>query len=353
MKPASTVAEPAKRARILPATEWLGEAHAIMVPVPGAEAAELAAPYFASVEDVWLLTRDWLLLSSSGALLIESLHHTLGANPTKSVYIAALADGEAELALPGLCESLPGPCVLLGGSTSHYHWLLDYMSRLFTIEQFPHARDLPLLVPAAISPVQVESLALLGVAESRLIRLSPDRLYRLGQVWVPSILSDRLQLHPAVFKWLRQRFGAPASVAAPRERLFISRSDALTRRLVNEDEVMAEAARFGFTRIEASRMGFAEQVARFGAAEAVVGVTGSGLANAVFAPANAALVELHNLDRGAHFIELLAAQLGQRYVRLTGQPQLDAARSPHDFDFRFDPLRLRAALQDLGLTERD
>jgi capsular polysaccharide biosynthesis protein len=166
---------------------------------------------------------------------------------------------------------------------------------------------------------------------------------------VPSILSDRLGLHPAAFKWLRRRFGTLVPSAAPRERLFVSRRDAATRRLLNEDEVMAEAARFGFTRIEASRLSFAEQVARFGAAEAVIGVTGSGLSNAVFAPVDAAFVELHNMEQGAHFIEALASQLGQRYVRLMGEPVADPARIAHNFDFRFDPAMLREALQALGL----
>jgi capsular polysaccharide biosynthesis protein len=337
-------------ARLLGAAAWLEEAHASTVPVPGAGAeSETFSPYLALVEDVRLLVGDWLLLSGEGGLLIESLHQRLMHAPERSRFIASHDGAQLALALPEVAQTIEAPCVLLGYSSSHYHWLVDYLPRLFTVEQFAHLRGLPLLVGDNISAAHLESLARLGIPASQLIRLDPASVVRCRHVWVPSILSDRLGLNAAAFKWLRRRFGAPAAAGTPRERLFISRRDAATRRLLNEDAVMAEAARFGFTLVEAAHLGFAEQVARFGAAEAVIGVTGSGLSNAVFAPADAAFVELHNLERGAHFIEVLTAQLGQRYVRLMGEPEADPARTAHNFDFRFDPLRLREALQGLGL----
>lgn len=340
-------------ARILPAAAWLEQAHAITVPVPGLEvvAGTRFAPCLALVEDVRLLVDDWCLLNSAGNLLVESLHQRLMSAPERSRFIAHYAAPEAQLALPATAQTLEEPCVLLGYSSSHYHWLIDYLPRLYTVEQFAHLRGLPLLVGSNISAAHVASLAHLGIPASQLIRLDPASVVRCRHLWVPSILSDMLGLHPVAFKWLRRRFASLVSAAAKRERLFVSRRDAATRRLVNEDAVMAEAARFGFTCIEAGRMDFAEQVARFGAAGAVIGVTGSGLSNAVFAPADAVFVELHNLEQGAAFIEVLTAQLGQRYVRLTGEPRADAARTAHNYDFTFDPPRLRAALLALGLEE--
>ena len=345
-------ATPAATARILPVEAWLEAAHAITVPVPGLAAAATAtpfSPYLALVEDVRLLVGDWLLLTRSGDLLVESLHQRLMHAPERSRFIARFEAPQAELVLPATKQTLDMPCVLLGYSSSHYHWLIDYLPRLFSIGQFEHLKGLPLLVGANISDAHLESLSHLGIPASQLVRLDPASVVRCRHLWVPSILSGGLGLHPVAFKWLRRCFAGLIPAGAPRERLFISRCDASTRRLLNEDEVMAEAARFGFTRIEAGRMGFAEQVARFGAAEVVIGVTGSGLSNAVFAPADAAFVELHNLEQGAHFIEVLTAQLGQRYVRLMGKPQADPARTSHNFDFNFDPLVLREALHGLGL----
>jgi capsular polysaccharide biosynthesis protein len=338
-------------ARIVPAAVWLEQAHAITVPVPGLDVTEATrfAPYLALVEDVRLLVDDWCLLNSAGSLLIESLHQRLMHAPARSRFIARYEAPEAQLALPEISLTLDEPCVLLGYSASHYHWLIDYLPRLYSVEQFAHLKGLPLLVGANITAAHVASLAHLGIPSSQLLRLDPAAVVRCRHLWVPSILSDGLGLHPVAFKWLRRRFASLVPAAAGRERLFVSRRDATTRQLINEDAVMAEAARFGFVRIEASRLDFAEQVARFGRAEAVIGVTGSGLSNAVFAPAGAAFIELHNMEQGAAFIEVLTAQLGQRYVRLPGEPRADAQRGAHNFDFSLDPLRLREALLGLGL----
>lgn len=341
-------------ARILSAEAWLDEADASTVPVPGLDAVAGAtsfSPYLALVEDVRLLVDDWCLLNSAGNLLVESLHQRLMGAPERSRFIASYDAPQAQLDLPEVAFTLEEPCVLLGYSSSHYHWLIDYLPRLYSVEQFAHLKGLPLLVGANISEAHVDSLAQLGIASGQLVRLDPASLVCCRHLWVPSILSDMLGLHPVAFKWLRRRFAPLVPVAAKRERLFVSRRDAATRQLINEDAVMAEAARFGFTRVEAARMGFAEQVARFGAAEAVIGVTGSGLSNAVFAPADALFVELHNIEQGAAFIEVLTAQLGQRYLRLMGAPQPDPRRTAHNYDFSFDPLKLREGLLSQGLKE--
>ena len=76
----------------------------------------------------------------------------------------------------------------------------------------------------------------------------------------------------------------------------------------------------------------------------VVGGTGSGLSNIVFAPTDARYLELHNFERGAEFIRLLAGQLGQRYERLTGVPVPEPAKLPHNFDYRIEPEQIEASL---------
>ena len=79
------------------------------------------------------------------------------------------------------------------------------------------------------------------------------------------------------------------------KRLYVGRLDALHRRVVNETEVARELEKEGFINVVSSRLSFAEQVQLFSDAEVIVGIHGAGLANLLFAPPGAIVVEA--LDR--------------------------------------------------------
>ena len=102
-----------------------------------------------------------------------------------------------------------------------------------------------------------------------------------------------------------------------RRRLYITRQ-ASRRRIVNHDEVLVTLERHGFSEVPAEGLSVAEQIALFAQAEAVIGVHGAGLANAVFSPPGTLLIELQPERREG--IQLLywnmAAASGLRYIRI-------------------------------------
>lgn len=331
--------------------DWLARADAIVVPAEIESAWHglpwRYAPYLASVPDVTLLGGEWLLHSEAAGLLIDTLHQSLAANPARSAWVGSVDGNRVALRQPGQIQAVAGPCVLLGSRPLHYHWLVDCLPRLLTISQQPSLSAMRLVVGTDISAAQLECLAMLGIGESRLLRLAPDEACRFDTLWVPSLWSDEFHLHPAALLWLRRSLLGRAALPHDGTRLFVSRRDAASRHIVNEDEVAAVLARHGFRTILAGRMSFAEQIALFSRAQFVVGGTGSGLSNIVLAPTDATYVELHNFERGAEFIRLLAAQLGQRYERVTGTAEPDDAKSPHNWDYRINAAQLEAALVPL------
>jgi capsular polysaccharide biosynthesis protein len=294
----------------------------------------------ALVEQVRVLPADWLLLSSSNAMLSDGLHHTPTFRPQKSPQVEMHDGKTATVNLAGCQRMVDEPCVLLGGSHSHYHWLFDFLPRMISITQFRELAQLKLVVSAAIGPAQIESLRLLGVEESRLLLVEPTEIVRFETLWVPSLYSEYGRVHPAALAWLRDSFVHPAASAEPAARLYVSRSDASCRRRVNELEIREKLEARGFETIIGSNLGFAEQVAKFAAARIVFGVTGAGLSNIVFSPTGATVVELHNFEDGAVFFQLLAEQLGHQYFRINGQYFPAPGVDPHNFDFRVSPDQL-------------
>lgn len=119
--------------------------------------------------------------------------------------------------------------------------------------------------------------------------------------------------------------------------MFVSRRDASLRRLVNEDEIAAVLAPLGYRTVLGSTLGFAEQARLFAKAETIIAATGAGLANMIFAPPEATVLELHNLPQGAAFFKRLAVQLGMRYGRFIGEVIPQPGVIANNLDFRVDP----------------
>lgn len=72
----------------------------------------------------------------------------------------------------------------------------------------------------------------------------------------------------------------------------ISRSDACSRRIVNEDEIISLLSDFDFERVELSTLSFYQQVQLFRCAEIVIAPHGAGLANIIFST-QVILLEVH------------------------------------------------------------
>jgi len=111
--------------------------------------------------------------------------------------------------------------------------------------------------------------------------------------------------------FLKDRFsprGAPGH-----KRIFISRNDAKNRRVLNQDEIDAVLAEFGYESVELTGKTFDEQRARFAEASHVVGVHGAGLTNILFSPPGAQVLEILPPMCAVPDYWQLAHAMGHRY----------------------------------------
>jgi capsular polysaccharide biosynthesis protein len=102
------------------------------------------------------------------------------------------------------------------------------------------------------------------------------------------------------------------------ERMFFSRGAEKARRLTNEAELEAIAARHGFTRFEAVSGNHPEQVRRFANADAIIAVHGAGLTNLIFAQPGTAVMELFPRDCVKSTYLWLSNRLDLRHYPLLG-----------------------------------
>lgn len=233
---------------------------------------------------------------------------------------------------------ITGPAILLSNpwSFNYHHWIVNCLSKLWWRTLFPELQYVPVIVPAELKPFQRQSLTGLGIPSDQLLPFD-------GTTW----LLERLyfpangDFWPTQLRWIRQRlfdhYGLEDSVGA--RQLYISRSDATSRRVLNEAEVVEFLTARGFEILELSSLPLDEQIRVFSQARIVIGPHGSGLTNLMFGSNNLCTVELHPNDEINHVFWVMANAMQQTYAFLSGKT-MNAER-----DFVIDLADLEAILE--------
>jgi Glycosyltransferase 61 len=262
---------------------------------------EVPPVFLAGLPNASLLNDGATIRSCDNILLCDPAHHPscicLGHRPP--------------FVLPPVDLKLSGEYVHFGAlwGLEHYHWLFDLLPRLLFVERFDRLRRLPLIVQRGITQTQRESLPILGIRPDRVIEFNGNH-WQVEQLYYiqPGACDNPTSLNA---QWLRDRF-APQSITRLR-RLYVSREDATTRRIVNEADLVNELLPYGFEVVTLGGMSFADQVQLFSGAEMIVGPHGAGFRNTVFARPGATIIEFFSPSYINGCYWALANACGHRY----------------------------------------
>lgn len=303
------------------------------------------APWAGWCRDLRVLGGDWLPVGPSGQVLLELMVHSPKLFLAKSRHLH-VNNGRVDLAdLP--VRELDEDVILLGGSPNYYHWLIDNLPRLLHVK--PHIGRERLLVPENLLPFQRRTLELLGYGEDRLIFVGNHECVRASRVLVPSLLAMSTFPHPEVVKMLRRWFLFKRHPDKPSRRIFVSRADAQSRRLVNEDALWPILSRHGFERVVLGQMSFDEQVRLFAEVDVLLAVHGAGMTNMVFMPPNSRVIEIACAQHPATFFTHLALVSARPYRAISAEAvTVGENGNPLGGDWSLDPDVLAQALAQLG-----
>ena len=214
----------------------------------------------------------------------------------------------------------------------YYHWLVFCLGAAGVANRVAPT-GCPMLVPdiEACAPSRPNGVspAVFGqvkrvVDAGRLLAVR-DGSYRIGRAYILFVEDGQpsdAALHP-LFDEVFQSLKGPAPQRRPSARVMVSRrGHGGAFRITGEDEAAFEpiAVEYGFRRERLERLSFQQQINLFSQAEVIVGPHGSGLANLVFAPKTAKVLELQTeMDRPGtlrpwYFV--LAAAGGRPYAFL-------------------------------------
>lgn len=292
-----------------------------------------SSPFCISLERASVIYGDregsvfWYVKTLEKKLLADGLnvHPRFHYGSVKERMVATSSEAEALIsATPSKrTMSSSGTSVLLGGVANYYHWTLEYLPRLLTLqrligpEKFSNVR---FLVNSNPTSWQLMMLQRANVPLEALVHVPGGFEVTCSRLIVPSIpnASDSIG-------YLRQVMDIGPRGPTGR-RIYVSRLDVHPdRRRIADEEQVAEAFEMaGYEIIIPTEVSFDAQIDAFSQADVIVGAHGAALTNLAYAAPEALVVEITNTQNHNYdFFKEITDVLGIRHLRYRGHSERD------------------------------
>ena len=217
-------------------------------------------------------------------------------------------------------------------SDTYFHWFHDTLPRLWN--SLPHLPESTLFLIHDNPPsYQLESLEAVGISRQRLVTQPDVGESIIENLWFATPLGTATfgggDTISALGKAISEKMIGGDTI--DKSRLYISRSGARFRRIVNEHELIPILEKHGFTILNMEDLSFREQVRMCSSASHMIGMHGAGLTNAIFCQEGAVIGEISN-GLPVPCYSVLARQLGHDFHRLS----LEQKGSDENIDIAID-----------------
>lgn len=209
---------------------------------------------------------------------------------------------------------------------SYFMWLVDLIPKFGMIKAAGY--ELSEFERIIINPLSFQSqhdmLDFLGVDKNKLLFLNDEMAFEADTMIVPSPVGR----NPYYFKYIRNLFMTEAP-SRPEELVYISRKKAIWRNTINEQDVLATLAKYGFNSYVLEELSYIEQMNVFSRAKHIVSSHGAGLANLLFCSPQSTLIEFIARHHNNVNFWILASYAQMNYYCIECNSELGASLPPH------------------------
>jgi capsular polysaccharide biosynthesis protein len=237
--------------------------------------------------------------------------------------------------------------LLRGPSKGYYHAQIDNIPRIALLHAAPY-RDLPeikLLRPSngPVVNTEIEDYLVPRIAPSncRIVDLPPDTLYQVEKYLFSSFPGHVYAPHlPTLYHTRIRDEVLPDRPGRRENRIYVSRSKAGRRRIINEDALMEKLHTLGFKRHHLEDYHIKDKIELFYDAEMVVSPNGAGLATLLYT-SDIDVLEILPFRKVLINEYFLSRAVGNRHRFILGD-----GSSVHD-DFHVDAERVAEVASDM------
>ncbi|WP_145988958.1 glycosyltransferase family 61 protein [Cohnella abietis] len=218
-------------------------------------------------------------------------------------------------------------------SSMHYHWIFDVISRIDLLNKSGIPID-RYIVNGVKAGFQWEILEAIGIPKERLIICHETFHLEAKKLIIPAAPAIEWGPHHWQIQYIRQEFMKGNQPNPEFERIYISRSLASHRKVINEDQVLEVLYPLGFKCIHLESLSVAQQIVIMSSAKIVIAPHGSGLTNLIFCQPATKVIELFTSNFPVYVFWLLCNHLDLDYYYLFGEGERSADRidPKHGYD---------------------
>lgn len=216
------------------------------------------------------------------------------------------------------------------GGSNYYHLLVDVLPRIYLLKQSQFWSGIEVFYTNKFLPGLQKLKPLLqvaGLAEKNIFWADAYSHIQAKSVVATSLtgLPGMSYFKPRwVFEFLRSTYLPHAKLSSsPQRKLYISRSRANFRRVLNEKEVLDYLMPLGYKPVWLEDLTFPEQVGLFQYAEEIIAPHGAGLANLIWCQPGAKIIEFFSPEYLPECYWVIAKQIGLNHGYLVGQRRPD------------------------------
>ncbi len=300
--------------------------------------AHISDVHLFKVRDGWVLPASGVVVRSNGDVMRLTMAEAVYASPDLTHLRPITRSGDRSvLTVPGDAPRIEKALVVLPhGAVSNYgHFLLDGMASLAALAATGAFESYQTIVPP-LKGWQSRHFELFGTRPT----VVADDVLHADEIVYTSAMHHFLHRPNFNYRDLQIRQLAGAGVdhrGTRRRRLYLRRATGGRRVMVSERRLMARLIRAGFEVVDPARLSVDAQIRLFAEAEAVVGISGSAFANALYSAQGTLVVEIQPAGMENHWVLPLCQVMGLRHAAyFCGALQADPLRPEADLTFDLD-----------------
>jgi len=245
----------------------------------------------------------------------------------------------------------------MAAGANYYHWMLDVLPKIHLLRKggLFSGIDRFIISGRYDQPIQRETLGFLGIPKSKVIESETHPYIKADMLIATTFLFSMANIPGWKCDFLREAFLGEKDTKKGSGRVYISREDVNTRKVVNEEEVTAFLSGFGFEKHVLTPKPVSEKIKLFSSAEITIGPHGAGLSNIIFCGKGARVVELFPPEYLFSLYVQACQHAGLEYHYLVGKgrrlPEEEWHKKDKNRDITVDIRDLEKALKLAGIEK--
>ncbi|HUR10513.1 MAG TPA: glycosyltransferase family 61 protein [Flavitalea sp.] len=238
------------------------------------------------------------------------------------------------------------------GADNFHHWLYDCLPRIYLLKKSGMLDSIDhFLIAGRETPFRMESIQRMAIDTRKIINPHDDGNlhYQAQTLVVPSLPSELGTVSPWVVNFLNELFNASNEKNTQFPRIYISRRNAGSRKITNNDEFLSLLHEFNIIEIFPEDYPVAEFAKIVAGARFIISIHGSGLSNLCFASVRSVVVDILAPYHQDSYYWLISNIRGARYIGFFSEgthpsDEEDLVKKKRDDDLLIDINEMRMLL---------